>query len=300
MERLINVGVKEIIKYTPSLLSYNNEVAIIDFSESRKSSTKEDIRLRIDAISLILISQGEIKININGRDYSFNSRVMFDVSELHTFGQIDISPDCKGYQIIISNEYMKSVMGIIKKRPSLSTFLERCEYPVAELEIEEAIIMDASIQRVISSIKRDDHYMHNELVKNDIRGLFIEMINIISSKTPDKSDDSTVSKDRIIIEFVFLLNNHCLDEHSVDFYANKLCVDSKHLSRILKSQTNKTASMWINDALLKEAKIYLEDQSLTIQQIADQLNFSDQSSFGKFFKKHCKLSPSEYRKEFSR
>lgn len=90
MERLINVGVKEIIKYTPSLLSYNNEVAIIDFSESRKSSIKEDIRLRIDAISLILISQGEIKININGRDYSFNSRVMFDVSELHTFGQIDI------------------------------------------------------------------------------------------------------------------------------------------------------------------------------------------------------------------
>lgn len=297
MERLLNVGVNDIIKYTPSLLSYNNDVAIIDFAQSLKTPANKTSRLRINGISLILIFQGGIKININGKEYNFNSRVMFDVSELHTFGQIERSSDCRGYHIIISNEYMKNLMSVIKKRLSLSTFLEKLEYPVAELLVEEAAIMECAIQRVINSMKRENHIMQNELVKNELRGLFIEMINIVTDKNTSKKNDSTVTKDRTIIEFVFLLNNHCLDEHSVDFYANKLCIDSKHLSRILKSQTGKTASTWINDALLKEAKLYLEDQMLSIQQIADRLNFSDQSSFGKFFKKHCKIAPTDYRKQ---
>jgi AraC-like DNA-binding protein len=47
---------------------------------------------------------------------------------------------------------------------------------------------------------------------------------------------------------------------------------------------------------MTEAKILLRNPSLSIQQIADQLNFSDQSSFGKFFKKHHRMSPLEYRK----
>jgi len=44
-----------------------------------------------------------------------------------------------------------------------------------------------------------------------------------------------------------------------------------------------------------EAKLLLETPRLTISQIAENLNFSDQSFFGKFFKKQVGLSPSSYR-----
>ena len=44
----------------------------------------------------------------------------------------------------------------------------------------------------------------------------------------------------------------------------------------------------------------LRDPELTIQQGAEALSFSDQSSFGKFFKKHTGLSPLKYRQNLKK
>ena len=38
----------------------------------------------------------------------------------------------------------------------------------------------------------------------------------------------------------------------------------------------------------------LNDSQLTIQQISEQLNFSNQSFFGKFFKRCAGMSPKDY------
>jgi transcriptional regulator GlxA family with amidase domain len=44
----------------------------------------------------------------------------------------------------------------------------------------------------------------------------------------------------------------------------------------------------------------LRDPELTIQQVAEAMSFSDQSSFGKFFKKHTGLSPLKYRQNLKK
>ena len=44
----------------------------------------------------------------------------------------------------------------------------------------------------------------------------------------------------------------------------------------------------------------LRDPELTIQQIAEKLGFADQSSFGKFFKKHAGISPLKYRQKLKK
>ena len=63
-----------------------------------------------------------------------------------------------------------------------------------------------------------------------------------------------------------------------------------------KELTGKSANKWIDDALIVEAKMLLKAPQATVQQVADILHFSDQSTFGKFFKKHMGISPMEYRK----
>ena len=60
--------------------------------------------------------------------------------------------------------------------------------------------------------------------------------------------------------------------------------------------TGKSANKWIDESLIVEAKILLKTPDITVQRVADLLNFSDQSTFGKFFKKHVGLSPMEFRK----
>ena len=58
----------------------------------------------------------------------------------------------------------------------------------------------------------------------------------------------------------------------------------------------KSAAKWIINAVITEAKILLREPDKTINQIAIELNFPDQSTFGKFFKRNTGLSPLEYKK----
>lgn len=52
----------------------------------------------------------------------------------------------------------------------------------------------------------------------------------------------------------------------------------------------------IGEALLNNAKILLLNSDKSIKEIANEMSFSDQYAFGKFFKKHTGLSPSKFKK----
>jgi AraC family transcriptional regulator, transcriptional activator of pobA len=54
---------------------------------------------------------------------------------------------------------------------------------------------------------------------------------------------------------------------------------------------------FINDRLMAEAKSMIQFSNLDIAEIAYQLDFSDASNFGKFFKKNAHVTPVEYRKQ---
>lgn len=82
----------------------------------------------------------------------------------------------------------------------------------------------------------------------------------------------------------------------LDFYAEKLFISPKYLSDIIKKISGQSAHNWINRYILLEAKIQLRTSSKTITQIADELNFPNNSFFSKYFKKHCGITPKEYRR----
>ena len=79
------------------------------------------------------------------------------------------------------------------------------------------------------------------------------------------------------------------------FYAKELEITTKHLGRTIKAQTGFTASEWLDRLVVLEAKVLLKSTSMTIQQIAEELNFSSQSFFGKYFKNLVGISPKEFR-----
>ena len=49
--------------------------------------------------------------------------------------------------------------------------------------------------------------------------------------------------------------------------------------------------------MILEAKAMLKSSEQSIQEIADELHFANQSFFGKYFKHHTGFSPKEYRKQ---
>ena len=61
---------------------------------------------------------------------------------------------------------------------------------------------------------------------------------------------------------------------------------------------NKTVAELIQERMIAEAKRLMVYSSLTISEIAYQLNFNDNSYFNRFFKKAEKCTPEQFRKRF--
>ena len=97
-------------------------------------------------------------------------------------------------------------------------------------------------------------------------------------------------------QFLKEVQNNYTKERSITYYANLLCVTPKYLSRVVHQISGRFASDWITDFVILEAKAMLKSRKYTIQQIADMLNFANQSFFGRYFKDKVGCSPSEYKK----
>ena len=97
-------------------------------------------------------------------------------------------------------------------------------------------------------------------------------------------------------EFLALVKEHFREERQLKFYADKMCITPRYLSRVVKECTQFSAADWIERFVVLEARALLKSTNMTVQQISDELNFPSQTFFGKYFKRRVGLSPKEYRR----
>ena len=102
-------------------------------------------------------------------------------------------------------------------------------------------------------------------------------------------------KEQIFRDFLTLLEQHFTQERSISFYADRMCLTPKYLSTIVKEVSGKHGMQWIDEYVTLEAKALLRDNSLSVKQVSDQLNFPSQSMFGRFIKKMTGYSPKQYK-----
>ena len=97
-----------------------------------------------------------------------------------------------------------------------------------------------------------------------------------------------------------LLAENYRKEHELQFYADSLHISQTYLSRVIRQISGKTVNNYIAEALYTDARRLLVFTDLTVKEIAEQLGFSDQSSFGKFFKKKSETSHANFRDEYKK
>ena len=133
-----------------------------------------------------------------------------------------------------------------------------------------------------------------ESINSILLSLFYLVTGIGSRRIREVLNSSNRSK-VIFEQFIKLVSEYHLQHRNVGFYAEKLCLTPKYLSKLIKTATGRSAPDWIDAYVILEAKNLLKYSNVTIKEVVYRLNFPNQSVFYKFFKARTGMTPSEYR-----
>lgn len=120
-------------------------------------------------------------------------------------------------------------------------------------------------------------------------------IEIMYSKNATDVKPNLSRSEIICKNFTQLVTQHYKETRNVAWYAEKMNITHAHLCTTVKQSTGNTCIEIISRMVIMDAKSQLKSTNLSIQEIADSLNFANMSFFGKYFKRYVGMSPLEYR-----
>ncbi|WDF53878.1 helix-turn-helix domain-containing protein [Mucilaginibacter sp. KACC 22063] len=240
-----------------------------------------------------ICTRGTAKVEVNLQIYDARTDAMLLATPFHVLRIYDASPDFLCRFVVFTKAFLT-------EHNTNSHFIESFSYfntsstPVIYLNDKSAEPLLELYDLIRKTLQREDHPYRTEISRNLLTILLYEVAAdyeqqhvIIKNKLTRKQELNNLFQDLVFSRYK--------EHRNVQYYAEALFVSPKHLTETIKEVTGKTAGEWIDDAVVLEAKVLLRNHDFSVAQIAEEINFPDQSSFGKYFKKQTGLSPSEYR-----
>ena len=247
---------------------------------------------------VIIVIKGDINLIINGEHVHFGPQSYINLPTWADIYEIEYGND---FHAMVTATDKSVVEDIFRNRnPFPADFRFRIDHSLGgKIHSKDDLnILIKDIRNMIDSLSDTDHYFAEEINYAYFYILLTDMADMIWKRygfgAPSHHTDMAHS-DTILKDFAELLMQNIRKETSIGFYAEKLCISKQYLSLIVKEKTRVTIGTIIASMRVEVASQLLRDPDLTVQQIAAELSFSDQSSFGKFFKKHTGVSPLKYR-----
>ncbi|PCI93795.1 MAG: hypothetical protein COB15_15625 [Flavobacteriales bacterium] len=154
------------------------------------------------------------------------------------------------------------------------------------------------LKSIIESIVIE--YENQKTRKNEVLLMFLKLFLIKASRLCANCTNVEISSKRKIVEsFLGLVDESCNKNLPINYYAEQLSITTTYLNRLVNDVYDKSVSDFVNDRIVLESKRILRFSSKSIKEVSFELGFEDPSYFSRFFKKHTKLTPVEYRNESS-
>jgi len=290
-ETITSVSINDIIANTGRIKLENNFHV---FKSAELNKAKKPSKLvRIDHFIILLAIEGTAEVRINLTDYCIqkNGLIIIAPGTIHEFSR---EADSDFIAVGFVPEFFAQV-GINKRHADAFTFFSSQSDPYFRLTAEEAATLHELLVLLYQKDHTADEHPFKEEVMHHAFNLFMFELAAISRKHRGEHSFKLTRKEEIMMSFLKVLPEHFKEERSVQFYANLLFITPKHLTKTVKELTNKTCGRFIDDMVIMEAKVLLNDMSLSVANVADHLHFSDQFFFSKFFKSHTGLTPTEFR-----
>lgn len=235
-------------------------------------------------------TNGCADLEIDFIKHHFEKGAILTVFPMQIIEQKQVSEDFSLIYISYTIEILQNIL--FRFSPEFEVFLK--ENPVFNAP-EEIYKADVEFMELIKNKYEEvENIFRNEIIISLLRIFHLNIYNGIHHKLL-KNKVKHTRRIEITKTFINLIMQYFNESRAVEFYANKLNITPKYLSLVCTEVRGQSAKKVIDDYIMTEIKLQLNATSKSIQEISEELNFPDQSSFCKFFKRHSGLSPKQYR-----
>lgn len=274
---------------------FNEQVAVV--STNLFGIDTSQYLFSIDAFVIGYILDGHSVIEINNVSYDLDPGCIFILTPTHTCRLQKHNPDFKVRLLLLnSNEYNLSVhlSYIVKSEHWMKTYFN----PVIKLTDQEADTINRCTDRIVEQINRKECPNRLEFMKLAVTWHHMELDNILQERVNEINDNNKplTRQQHLARKLYSLVVNNYRKEHQVRFYSEQMCLTPQYLNQITTHTFGKTLSAIITDQLFTTARGMILASDMSLQEIANELNFPDQASFSKFIKKAAGVSPNVLRK----
>ncbi|KAA6314792.1 hypothetical protein EZS27_034648, partial [termite gut metagenome] len=216
---------------------------------------------KIDVVLVAVCLQGMLKGSISLKPYAAQSPFFVLLLPNQILQQEFVSKDFKGLFIVFSQRFANILLSQIQDKFPL--FLSSVNNPVMPLDREQLNAVKVyyrMMKRVIGSVQNPYRL---ESAKH-LTMLFFYTFGSWLHNSPEQIQ----SKQEVLVKnFLNLVHTHCKEERGLNFYADKLHITPKHLSKVIKENSNMSAAAWIDNSVVLEARAMLKSTNMTIRQI---------------------------------
>ncbi len=179
---------------------------------------------------------------------------------------------------------------------SLSDLPYLKRHPIMHLTEDDVKLLDDYFQLLCRRMRDPSPVLYSNIVRSLVSTMMLEIM--MRRQEPENTVTTGVHRQRLANEFMRLVEQSDGRIRKVDDFANQLNITPKYLSTLLKETMNRRPSEMIHFYTLKAIEHRLRYTDMTMQEIANDLNFANASFFGKYFKEHAGMTPLDFRKKY--
>ena len=247
--------------------------------------------------SIFFCLSGEALFTIDGQKYRF------------TPGQIIICPTGSSILLLdITSDFSSRLLGISKHiwlaaRSSMSPetiqAIECRPHQGGNSDLEIEFLNNIFRQIDILNIEASSNDYKIEYCQQNIilavNSLLLYIQHVSKTHKALIKEPLSGSKDKLFYEFRTLLTNHFRDDRSVQFYADKMMISTRHLNSVCQRASGQNAKEIIDNFTIIELQVNLMYTHKSFQELVNEFHFPDQSYLNRYFKRHTGYSLSEFR-----
>lgn len=303
MERYHEVNIRELKHLSQGSIVNDNLSDDLFIAEMHYESKMDIIEYpcRFHGYMAFFCIKGEFEVEINLKKFTIRKDSMFIYTPGNIVRVTNIDPQEKEsvhfVVVAISEDLMSSTRFDFSKLYNESLRLLESPCVVINENERELCRKYFDLIQEVSKIRMPN-------MRESVAALISSIFYLMGAMWTDRltaakknGGEEVSTRSKIVLEdFLLLVRDYHTKERSLSFYADKLYLTPKYLSKLIKSVSGKSAHEWIDSFVILEAKNLLKYSDMSIKSIVYELNFPNQTTFYRFFKTKTGMTPSEYRK----